>query len=206
MIESINIDTAKMEFPQAYNCMVFFKRKILNSLSDEVTSNVWIAGGCIRNYFEMSKNDTDIDFFSNDRKYLSTLVRELRNKLEFKHYIITKHAIKGYVIKNGVKIKVDIVKRVFSNQIDTIENFDFTVCCFSTNGTEFHYNRNAPFDILRKRLVINSLPKPVDTLKRLQRYINKGYFACNGTLLTISKEIAKMDPNSEIDFEFYTFD
>ena len=202
----ISFDQSMIEHPQAYNCMSYFYKLILSDLPELIKGKVWISGGIVRNWMLGEYLNTDIDFFSSDKSKLATLVYHLRNKYGFKPYLISKNAIKGTIKLKGKEVKVDIVKRLFENQQETIENFDFTVCCFSTNGETFVYNESAPFDLLRKRLVVNSLPYPVDTLKRLQRYIKKGYTACNGTLMTLAIEITKVDPNNTDLFDFYKFD
>jgi hypothetical protein len=46
---------------------------------------------------------------------------------------------------------------------------------------------------------------PLGSLKRLQKYIQKGYEACNGSILTIAKRLSVVDysdPNQN-DIEFY---
>lgn len=205
MIEKINIESAKIDFPQAFNCMVYFRKVLLRFIPDDMANNIWVAGGALRAYLSDEKI-SDIDLFSNDRRHLARLVIILRKELKFKPYIITKSAIKGWCDYKGKKFKVDVVKRLFNDPQHTLDNFDFTVCCFATDGTFFYYHKTAAFDLLKKRLVINNLPSPVDSLKRMQRYIQKGYFACNGTLLTIAKEISMIDSSDESIFEFYTFD
>ena len=57
----------------------------------------------------------------------------------------------------------------------------------------------------KKALIINKLPYPLATLKRLQKYINKGFSICDGGLLEIAKKINEMDFGDPLQnsFEFY---
>lgn len=205
-IKSISRDGAALKMPQAVNCIDYFRKIFIKNLPDNLQTNVWIAGGGVKDWFLTGKVENDCDFFSNTRSNMAKLVYHLRNNYQFKHFLITKNAIKGFCMINGKKLNVDIVKKEFQNAADTIEKFDFTVCCFAVCNDTFYWHESAPFDLLKKRLVINNLPHPVDTMKRLQKYINKGFFACNGTMMTIAKAIAELDSNDESQFEHYKFD
>lgn len=206
VLETITRDFGEMNMPQAVNCIDFFRKMFFNSFSDDLNTRCWIAGGSVRDYFDKGKVSKDVDFFCVDRKTMAELVRVLRSKYQYKAYLITKNCIKGYVTIKGEKIDVDVVKKEFTNPINCIDAFDFTVCCFAVNSDNFYYHISSIFDLIRKRLVIHKLPMPVDTLKRLNKYVKKGFTACNGTLLTLAKEIAKQDPNNEDLFAFYKFD
>lgn len=179
---------------------------IFNGLLDD--SNVWIAGGCWRAYFQQSEKIQDIDIFTTDRKECASLVWKLR-KIGFKPYFKNKNAIKGIIIKKGKRIEVDIVKRFYENEIECIKDFDFTVAKFAYNmkSKNVFYTENYFADLITKRLVISDLEfgNPIGSLKRLQKYTNKGYTACNGTLLSIAKRISETDLNNpeNNDIEFY---
>jgi hypothetical protein len=203
--EVVSYEQGQQLMPQATNCIAFFRSLYFKDMPDELNKNVWIAGGSVREYFAKGKN-TDIDFFAKDRKSMATLIYWLRNNKNYKHYLITKNAIKGFITINDKKFDVDIVKKPFQNPTDCIEKFDFTVCCFAVNADNFYYHVSAPFDLMKRKLVINELPNPVDTLKRLTKYLKKGFIACNGTLMTLAKKIAEQDPNDEDIFAFYKFD
>lgn len=203
--EVVSFEQGQILMPQASNVIGHFRSYYFNQMPETLTAKIWIAGGAVRDWFSRSKK-TDIDFFCEDRAAMATLVFWLRNNKAYKHYLITKNAIKGYIEINGKRYDVDIVKKPFQNPTDSIEKFDFTVCCFAVNANNFYYHVSAPMDLLKMKLVINELPHPVDTLKRLNKYTKKGFNACNGTLMTLAKAIAEQDPTNEDLFEFYKFD
>lgn len=203
--EIISFEQSQLLMPQASNCILHFRSLYFNHIPEDINRKIWIAGGAVRDWFHTSKK-SDCDFFAEDRLTMAELVRWLRKNRQFKHYLITKNAIKGYITVNDKKYDVDIVKKPFQNATDCIENFDFTVCCFAVNADNFYYHISAPFDLLKMKLVINKLPQPIDTLKRLTKYIDKGFKACNGTLMTLAKKIAEQDPTNEDIFAFYKFD
>jgi len=206
VLEKITRELGEVNMPQSVNCIDYFRKRFFNNFTEDLNNNVWVAGGCIRDYFAEGIVKNDIDFFCKSRKSMAELVLVLRRKFNFKHYLITKNAIKGYCFVFGNKVNVDVVKKEFKDPLECINAFDFTVCCFACDANNFYYHRSAPFDLLKKKLVIHKLPHPVDTLKRLNKYIGKGFKACNGTILTLAKAIAEQDPKNESLFEFYKFD
>jgi hypothetical protein len=60
--------------------------------------------------------------------------------------------------------------------------------------------------IATKHLRINRLDFPLSSLERMQKYIKKGYTACNGTLLTLTRELQKvnLDNPQENTLTFYS--
>lgn len=206
ILETVTREEGEMSMPQSVNCIDYFRKRFFKHFTDELNKKVWVGGGAIRDYFSEGLVTKDIDFFCVDRLAMAKLVKVLRNKFEYKHYLITRNAIKGYCMVWGKRIDVDIVKKPFKNPIECIDAFDFTVCCFACNADNFYYHKSAIFDLIRKRLVIHKLPHPVDSLKRLNKYTIKGFKACNGTLLTLAKAIAEQDPKNESLFDFYKFD
>jgi len=188
-----------------YRAVNYFMKTIGNDIQGV---NCWIAGGAIRAYFSENETISDIDIFTTNRAECAKLVWSLR-KIGFKCYFKNKNAIKGFIFKNGKKILIDVVKRFYNNEVLCIEDFDYSICKFAinTNTQEFFYSEMAFVDLLQKKLVIpdENYGNPIGSLKRLQKYIQRGYTICNGGLLTISKSLAKTDltdPNMN-DLEFY---
>ncbi len=206
ILETVTRQEGEINMPQAVNCIDFFRKKFFNNFPEDLNNRLWIAGGSVRDYFSEGFISKDVDFFCVDRKAMAELIKILRSKYQYKAYLITKNAIKGCGIIHGKNIDIDVVKKPFTNPIECIDAFDFTVCCLAVNSDNFYYHKSSIFDLIRKRLVIHKLPHPIDTLKRLNKYIEKGFKACNGTLLTLAKEISKQDTNNEDLFTFYKFD
>ena len=95
-----------------------------------------------------------------------------------------------------------------TSNTEVIDNFDFTIC----QGMLHYVNEHIELkvgdtfykDCLAKHLRINTIKYPLSTLERMQKYIRKGYTACNGTLLEIAKslgfEIKDSDNNNTLMF------
>ena len=191
----------KGKFPVADQAIHYFSKIILSKLD----CYCWVAGGAITSFMSGQKIK-DIDLFFNSRNEAAKAVIQLRKQFKFKLLFATDKAIKGIAEIQGRKVKIDIVKTLFPNPIACINEFDFTVCCFAVSKTKFFYHPNAPFDILRKKLVINNLPFPVSTVRRMNKYIKRGYSACNGTIMEILTEVRNVNPEDFGLVDFYPVD
>lgn len=181
------------DLPQVMQCIIHFNRVYFSKLEG---IDVFIAGGAVRDYFSIGKTtESDIDFYSKERKELAKLVWVLRKEYQFKPFLISKNAIKGTGVVNGKKQDIDIVKVIFNTMQEAIDMFDFTACCFAVSSTNFVCHPSAMFDLMAKRLVVNNLPYPLSTLQRMQKYIKKGYWICNGGMLEIAKAMSAIDFN-----------
>lgn len=206
MITKIEFEKLKTpEFSSLHRATNYFDF-LFNGLLDD--TNCFIAGGCFRAYFSPDEIIDDIDIFTTDRIECAKLAWRLR-KIGFKPYFKNKNAIKGVVTIKGKSYKVDIVKKFYEDEIKCLEDFDFSVSKFAHNmkTKSVFYAENYFSDLILKRIVIPDLnySNPIGALKRLQKYINKGYTACNGTLIIIAKRIAETDLNNpeQNDIEYY---
>jgi hypothetical protein len=177
------------------------KYRVQKTIFDKTSAECFIAGGFITKKL-LGEEPNDIDIFFNDRKEIAKFILDMRKAYNFKHSYIGKNMIKGKIfIKDDVFIKIDIVKRLFNSVQDVIDNFDFTICCFGISKDEVVYNPNAPFDLLKKALVINNIPFPSGTLMRLQKYTQRGFTYCKGTARAILERMK--DEDVKVGEEFF---
>lgn len=185
---------------QIDNCIQYFSNLILNDLIKERHIICWVAGGAVRDYFSFGYVKCDVDlFFPNRYNICLALMFFRKNGAKF---IFKNSKVISFKYKNK---KFDLVKVLFLNPLDTIKSFDFTVCCAAVNDKDIVHHQTFFIDLSKMTLVVNSLPFPLSTMQRLQRYIKKGYTICNGGLLEIARAINKVDfKNKEQNtFEFY---
>lgn len=203
----VTIDNEKLRSPEnasIYRGAMYFQYLFGGLLDD---CNVWMAGGCFRSYFSKTKIE-DVDFFTTDRDECARLVWKLRS-IGWKCFFKNKNALKGFVIIKGKRVDVDIVKRFYENEEQCLIDFDFSVSKFAynTKTKSVFYSANFFADLSMKKLVVpdENFGNPLGSLKRLQKYINKGFYACNGTLLTIAKRLSTIDMNDPAnnEIEFY---
>lgn len=191
------------------NASIYRSTFYFNSILGDIDNiDFWLAGGCFRAYFQRDEVIDDIDLFTTSRDECAKLIWALRKK-GFVPYFKNKNAIKGIATIKGKKYKIDIVKKFYSDQESCIKDFDFSVSKFSLNmkSKKVVFSDNFFADLISKRLVIpdEKYSNSLGCLKRLQKYINKGYTACNGTLITIAKRVSEVNFNDpeQNDIEFY---
>lgn len=173
-----------MRDEQVSGCVAWFKE-----VTDAIPSG-WIAGGAVRDYFARMHTASDIDvFFPSVEAYKEG--KKSLTKARWKVIYSHEH-VDGYSRNNR---HVQLIKTHFFPDADsTIAAFDFTVCCAAVtpSGSVLHHEHFFE-DLSGRRLAINSLPFPLSTLERLQKYVEKGFRACNGTLMQIAKAIQELD-------------
>lgn len=161
-----------------FNARLAPMKEILYSLSEIFGNNdsVFIAGGAIRALFTHEPvNDYDLfvtdleklgkvhDFYSKDRSYTSF----------FSEFAIT---------YTSNKRKVQIISILTGTIEKVLSEFDFTVCQFAYDGELFYiYSPICLYDLGNKGLRIHKISYPLASMKHIQKYITKGYKACDGT-------------------------
>ncbi len=196
--------------PQMQECIDYFKYLILDDLGDVYC---WVAGGALREYFTVGHaKASDVDVFFQDKEAFEAAKKALLAKgpQEGKAAtsITTIMTFENDRITNFIhkKHKVQLIStKYFVDPQETIENFDFTVCCAAVDKADVYHHQTFFMDLAKKRLVINALPYPLSTMQRMQRYIQKGYTICNGGILQIAKAIKELDfeKPEENPIEFY---
>lgn len=190
---------------QITNCINYFNKIILNDLDKtDNKTKVFVAGGCIRDYFLNSRVSSDIDLFFESSSDFDKTVNNFQLLKNSERIYENDNAI-GFKYKN---LKFDLVKtRYFKKLKDFKDGFDFTVCCAALDRNNFVCNDNYFLDLATKKLIISKITYPLSSLQRIQKYIQKGFTICNEGLLTLAKEISKLEihkeENKEKDLEFY---
>ena len=145
--------------------------------------NVVIAGGAVRDSL-FGNEYSDIDIFGLTKEDLDLFVKLNLSKGHGYKLVYFNDNLRTY--RKG-KIKVQIIYREYEKLTDIIDSFDFTVCQFMYDGEKVICNPSGLLDVHHKRIVINHL-EPLfvfDSLRRVQKYIQKGYTICNGGIKDI---------------------
>ncbi len=135
--------------------------------------NGWIAGGAIRS--RLAKDGaSDLDcYFSK----MEDLEETKNNILSKKTLDATIEIDDEYLTSLNTKIgKIDLVKTLQECPIDTLNSFDFTVCCFAMNTNRGVYYLESGLKHLEERkLFLHEVRTPFTTMLRLVKYGAKGY-------------------------------
>lgn len=175
---------------QLDNCVKYFEHIFFKEIPQEIIC--WVAGGAVRDYFSVGYVTSDIDIYFPNQKEFDKLREHL---LKFATLTFENDKVINF---DWIGKKIQLIKIFFNSVTETIAEFDFTVCCAGVDRTNVYHHETFFVDLARRRLVINKLPYPLSTLRRLQKYILKGYKICNGGIVQLGTAIHQMvDTNPE---------
>ena len=191
---------------QFQNCIDHFSKTILKEL--EPICKTWVAGGAVRDYFSIGYTTSDIDLYFPNAKEMNkcyTYLLEQGAKKAFENEKVYKMKYKGK--------EFDVIKTFFQSPEEAIKAFDFTVCCGAVDLTKVYTNPMFFVDLAKKQLMINSLPFPISTMWRMQKYIMNGYRMCKGEMSKLIDAIQEIplkevmqqnidNPNNEDEMEY----
>jgi hypothetical protein len=168
---------------------------------DDNKINVVIAGGSVRDsLFGLKYND--IDIFGLTKGDLDRFVSLNLSKSKGYKMVYFNDNLRTYRKGN---IKVQIIYREYDTFESILDSFDFTVCQFMYDGEKVICNPSSMMDVFHKRIVINHIDPlfVLDTIRRVQKYIQKGYVICNGGIKEIMdkcRSITKEEYDQNIEF------
>jgi hypothetical protein len=173
----------------------------------------FIAGGCFKDIFSGKKlRDVDI-FFPTEEDYnkaLEIYTKKCKGKKGGLREIYSNDNCTGYRdSKRGINI--ELIKSIFGNPEDVINQFDFTVvqaAYFNPEGEEpiqFIYHPQFFEHLTLKRLVVNSdnIVKPVSTLNRAFKYAGYGFGLCRESKVTLTKAVIERGVVDDINGDLY---
>lgn len=155
----------------------------LELLNEDVLSlvgnGVVLAGGALRTLVDHSEEIQDYDLFFLDQSKIETTKESLVSKGYKNIFTCPKGELFTYYNEDE-NIKVQLInKRNYLDCNDLINSFDITACCCAYDGNNLYKHDRFVFDVLNKRLNINVVEYPVASMKRIAKYINKGYVLTN---------------------------
>jgi hypothetical protein len=168
---------------------------------DKKRLNVVIAGGAVRDSL-FGDDYSDIDIFGLTKGELDSFVEINLSKSQGYKMVYFNENLRTY--RKG-KIKVQIIYREYEKLTDIIDLFDFTVCQFMYDGEKVICNPSGILDVHHKRIIINHL-EPLfvfDSLRRVQKYVQKGYTICNGGIKDIldkCRELTQEQYDENVEF------
>lgn len=94
--------------------------------------------------------------------------------------------------KDATKVQL-INTREYKDTLDLISSFDIVACVASWDGETLLKNKGFVFDVLHKKLNIQTVEYPVATMSRIQKYVQKGYKLTNKAKLDFIKHVNSME-------------
>jgi hypothetical protein len=149
-----------------------FGRVLLNE-------GTWLGGGALRRTVLGQPLDSDFDIFFKGQGYLdiaANLIESHGDSRDVRPHNTT-------FVTNG--LKVQLIHKVWESPEKVIDDFDYTNCQLITDGKDIWVGPWTLYDLGRKRLRVHKIGNVQASLRRLIKYTKQGFYACDGTLLTI---------------------
>jgi hypothetical protein len=176
-----------------------FLEKLHKELFEDYYGNAIIAGGVFSSILA-DRKIKDIDIFTGSPDDLISFLGSKGIKQTFQNDWVANFKYKKFIIQI-------IKKHTFTTVRQCIDEFDFTIVCAAYDGKEFVTHERFFMDNSQKRIVVNKLPKPLSSFKRLAKYCSRGYSACPVGLAAIAKSINGLQIDwsnpSQNEIEFY---
>lgn len=171
--------------------------------------SVWLAGGAIRSCFDDSEiSDFDL-FFRVDGFFPSNhYVNVVKKKLLSEGYKITFECPEGKLTtfnndEKTMKIQL-ITERYYGGVEDLLSTFDITAARFVYDGVNIHTFYSSIRDSWNLKVNLHSITHPAATMKRIQKYVQKGYKLTNTAVDMFIDRIYVAGLNREqLDRRFY---
>lgn len=166
----------------------YFKVQVLDKLPEDIREKVAIAGGAVRDKL-LGVDIKDVDMFVQDKETEDKLMAFFKEKGKEGN---VNSQLANYTFE-GKWIQVIRDKYYNMKTDEVIDSFDFTLCQAMVTTDGIKVGQHFWESIATKHIRVHKITFPLSSLERLQKYVQKGYTACNGTLLALAKSVNDMD-------------
>lgn len=159
----------------------------------------WIAGGYIRDLL-FDRKFSDIDIFGPSQMALESFIAV---NFEGLTPVYKSKTLVTFIYK---EIKIQVILRPFETVEKCLDAFDYTICQFAWAGGDILTTPEAVLHASQQKIYPHKIHKEfaLDSLRRFQKYIKKGYTACGGALAEIAKAMGQVT-EAEITDQFARF-
>ena len=176
----------------------------------------FVAGGAIRKILEDEKQ-TDIDVFFDCEEAFATFISDIESSFKItQRYENDFNNTYELVFEDvpededfnckSIKLKVQAIKLYHPDIKSLLDSFDFTICQFAIEDIDGELfllvGPYTLYDLARKRLHVHKVSYGASTARRLIKYANKGYTACQGTMVDFLRKITENPSSVEEDIEY----
>lgn len=162
----------------------------------------WIAGGAIRDRL-VHHDQKDMDLFFDEVAVLD----RARTKLLANGWVEAKASEAAYQFRKECGVVLDLVRRLRTSPLETIQRFDFIACCVAVSPTHLVYHRLFEEQTTATVLRFNACPAPRSSVIRACRFVRRGWTMSHedalwvtdeGDLRPFDNETSSSDDDSEI--------
>jgi len=155
----------------------------IRSKIGKVSYQYWVAGGCFTSHFT-GNTINDYDFYTNNPKQfiedISNHYPEIKTDLDF---------ALNFKFRDTI---LQITNYPYNTPLDTIYNYDYTICCIAFDGVSITRCETFWEDLNAKTLRLRKNNKsPFHALERLVKYSRRGFIPTQETMLRVTRDLSK---------------
>ena len=165
----------------------------------EEPPNFWIAGGAPLDFYRgVEPRDYDL-WFPDDENFdkvaqTFSLHGAVLQRATKSTAVYDFHYSKSEAIKDGTW---ELVRNYFDSADETVDFFDFTVAGIAVGHDYITYHEKFFEHFATKTLGINSTRYSLNTLRRLPKYVQKGFMPVDQDLERLAEAISNVDMDDE---------
>jgi hypothetical protein len=147
----------------------------------EVSYKYWLAGGALTSHVTGSEIN-DYDFYSNDPKSFIQDMQLICGQIENKNEFSLDFNFNGK--------KIQITDHPYKDPVDTLYNYDYTICCVSFDGNMI-YRAESFWDDIHSNTIRfrKNNVHPFQAFERLVKYTKRGFNPTADTMLRVGKDL-----------------
>jgi hypothetical protein len=169
--------------------------KIMEKLPPLHRNGPWLVGGTVRRILAGEEPTTDLDIMFKNEKQFEDYCGQLRERgaetIDESDRQIT-FSYEGW--------EVQPIRAVYSNTlIQTLNKFDFTICQFGFDGTNFVWGDNSVEHMQKGELVFLNTNDHVSSMRRAFKYAKQGFFMTPESIAKFLKTAAASNVSKDVD-------
>lgn len=165
----------------------------------QFSTDAFIAGGAIVNLV-LGEKPNDYDYFIKTADLKKKLVQNFNANPSTTHYLVkavTENGITLELFTNEKSIDIQIITRFIGPVERVFTSFDYEHCkaYFDLHTHNLYYKKDI---IMNKELIyLGKDGYPINALKRLVRFVRRGWNPTNKTILNLADAISSLDMKEE---------
>lgn len=160
----------------------------------------WLVGGTVRRVMMNQIPTTDFDIMFKNEGQFDDFCGAMRER-----GATTKHESPQQITFDLHGGEIQAIRAAFyPTLIQTLNSFDFTLCQFGYDGTDFVWGDTAAEDVRANKLVFTHTTDPVATMRRMFKYAAQGFYMDSSEIGRFLKAMTKQEADIDKSKEKWT--
>lgn len=147
----------------------------------------FLVGGSVRRHLIQHAQDSDFDVaFASEAQLEVTKAALIAADFKVERSADAHVTLVGKIGDDKQAFTIQLLKMAYVPTLaEHLDTFDFTICQFGYDGTDYVCGEYSLWDLGRKRLALHKLTFGASSVRRLVKYSKQGFTFCQGTIVSI---------------------